>query len=97
MTIEQEFYNVFGIEKRKHAFLFSESDGSKEYYPPITDRILLELICINSAFGGIEIRHTYTIEELKNAMLEHTIKRYGYSLNKKKYFEQVQQLFKEYE
>lgn len=45
MNIEQQFFKTFGIEKRKHAFLFQEPDGSKEYYPKITDKVLLQLIC----------------------------------------------------
>lgn len=94
MTIEQEFYKCFGIEKRKHAFLFSEPDGSKEYYPPITDRILLKLLCLLvnnvSPITFIAGEEDIGIKNIKNLILEACIKSYEIK-------EQVQQLFKENE
>lgn len=85
--LEQEFFKVFEIKKREHAFLFSEPDGSKYYYPKITDRILLELICIAYKTQDIEL----TIEEIKNEVLNNCIK------YKDDIKHQIQQLFKEEE
>lgn len=64
-------------------------------YPKITNDILLQMICINSQKGGIEIFNRKNIEELKNSMLQHCIDRLGYALNKEQYKAKIQQLFKE--
>lgn len=83
--LEQEFFKVFGIKKREHAFLFSEPDGSKYYYPKITDRILLELVCIIYQSQDYYVE----IDELRQDILENCLK-YKDDINK----QQVQQLFK---
>ena len=46
--IERQFFETFGIEPRP---IYSElwaDEWVKDEYPQITDRILLELICINA-------------------------------------------------
>lgn len=84
----------------KNAYLFKERKTCKikevkKVYPDITAEKLLEIICINSQKGGIEIFNRKNIEELKNSMLQHCIDRLGYALNKEQYKQKIQQLFKE--
>lgn len=98
--LEEQFFKTFEIEKREHAFLFSEPDGSKYYYPEITDRKLLEMICINSYFCGVNFHNLWVKnpDELKAIILDEIIRwykeqKYGYEKCK----HQIQQLFKEEE
>ena len=89
--LEQEFFKAFGIKKREHAFLFSEPDGSKYYYPKITDRILLELIC---CVPKTVLNNCTTIKEIKEAVLKDLILcARKYTAQELKH--QIQQLFKE--
>lgn len=98
MTIEEDFFKAFGIEKRKHAFLFSELDGSKYYYPKITDRKLLELICILNNLTGRLIElcsddiNTLKEEILKICLSNYEVFRLSY---KNEFIKQVQKLFEE--
>ena len=50
--IEEKFYKTFGIEKQKYYVMqdVNYKDVFEEKLPPITDRILLELICIYNKF-----------------------------------------------
>ena len=94
--VEQKFFECFGIEPK-----YIEGENTMEYsygkleYPPITDRVLLELICIAnkeciygySDYGGCYLIGE-TIEEIKESLLTDLIH------NKTKVYKQVQQLFK---
>ena len=96
MTIEEEFFKTFGIEKRKHAFLFREPDGSDEYYPEITAEKLLELICIfNELTGRLIELNSSNINDLKEEILQVCISNFmAFRLPyKKKFIEQVRKLF----
>lgn len=64
----------------------------KEIYPPITDKILLELICILSGNITLEIK-VKNIKELKEGILKHAIERTYYPLDKEKYKTKVRKLF----
>ena len=72
----------------------------KTDYPPITDRILLELICILNDFEGIDIKST-TVEELKEELLKQCIEPFEYPIAFEEHHEidklynQVQSLFTE--
>jgi len=93
--LEQEFFKVFGIKhKCKRGKIVCAGRASNKcptcqnnIYPEITDRILLELICIAYKTQGIEL----TIEDIKNEVLNNCIK---YKDDIKL---QIQQLFKEEE
>lgn len=87
--LEEQFFKTFEIKKREHAFLFSEPDGSKYYYPKITDRKLLEMICIlNFKFPTL---HNACGSDRKT-LLEYVLTR---CITDKNYVEhQIQQLFK---
>lgn len=68
--IEQEFYKAFDIKpKRKRD---SETHLMYTVYPPITDRMLLELICaicsVNT-FGLIYDPQNLTVEDIKVSIL----------------------------
>lgn len=111
--LEQEFFNVFGVEKIeccKHFKYFdSKCDrldstekcldciGTNKVYPKITDRKLLEMICIFSQhcnFGRWNKYAMHSIDDFKYIMLSQLIeyqnKRYTYGIKEK-----IQQLFKE--
>ena len=65
-------------------------------YPQITDRILLELICIATASEiTVEFKGIKNVEHLKEVVLNYCIKRYGYCLHKDKFKHQVCTLFEE--
>ena len=72
----------------------------KEIYPTITDRILLELICILNDFEGISVKAT-TIEELKEELLKQCIEPFEYPIAFEEHYEfdklyqQVRALFEE--
>ena len=96
-----QFFKTFGIEpityckhfkyvKSKCDKLNSESGctdciGKYSDYPKITDRVLLELICIAYSAHDIDL----TIEEIKENILQDLIK------SKDEVKHQIQQLFKE--
>ena len=98
--LEQEFMKTFGIEKRKHAFLLQEPNGSKEYYPKITDRVLLELICICTYYTGFKLHNLWIKNpyELKVFTLQDIMLWYSKrEFNHEKCKEQIQSLFGEEE
>lgn len=79
MVIE-EFYKTFGINKKCccHTIKFSDcvlSPNDCEYYiyPKITDRILLELICIFSNYGLVTVAKEQDIESLKRSIIKNCI------------------------
>lgn len=74
--IEQEFYKTFDIPKMHLEF---EDDIGKYHsrekiYPPITDRILLELICTLNVHNPDFILYSETLDELKDDILLGCIK-----------------------
>lgn len=92
MTIEEKFFKTFGIEP-KERYIFSK-DCSAKISQGITDRVLLELICILSGRCNctLEIKEK-NIENLKIGLLQLAIDRAHYVLDKDKYRHQVQALF----
>lgn len=95
--IEKQFFNTFGIEPLRKNIPCSECEFrleecgcfycNREIYPPITDRILLELIVIlGSIFICVE-----DVETLKDHILNQCI------MNRENIKHQVQSLFKEIE
>lgn len=68
----------------------------KPQYPPITDRILLELICLHNIY--LWQVHTSTVNELKNVLLNRYIEYVNLMPDeneKQEYINEVQVLFKE--
>ena len=94
--LEQEFFKVFGVEKKcqfknfiNYADCFRIHTECKEYsYPEITDRRLLEMICIANK-ANIEVIGE-TVEETKNKLLEEMIYWKDDIIHK-----EIQQLFKD--
>ena len=91
--IEEKFYKVFDIKPHEEKMPYGEWEY---YYPEITDRILLELICIVSNFYmDYELPiHLENVEELKECILNSLI---CIAKNKKTkdVYNQVQSLFTE--
>jgi hypothetical protein len=92
-NIERQFFDTFGIEpKEKVNQTFNGAEFKVETikeYPQITDRILLELICIANHNGVYVNLEGPNIETIKNHLLEYFI---FFRRDVKKY---VQKLFKE--
>lgn len=89
MTIEEEFFKYFDIKPKE-----LEYPDNFEYYPEITDRILLELICIiirDKANYRLHLSTIKNVKDLKNEILNQCIK------NRALIKHQVQPLFKEIE
>ena len=94
--LEQEFYNTFGLERKK---LFSARQGINPdavIYPEITAEKLLQMICIlnkEAVYGysdwGGKFVIGETVKELKESILTDCIR------NKSQLFKQIQQLFKD--
>jgi hypothetical protein len=105
--LEKEFFDTFGIEaiskwhkcKDYSCVCCDEYDNcaKREFiYPEITDRVLLELICIFSQhcnFGRWNKYAMHSIDDFKYIILSQLIayqnKRYTYGIQEK-----IQQLFK---
>lgn len=104
--LEEQFFNVFEIEPipiKSYGYWLikgsiAENDkGEKVVYPEITDRRLLEMICIFSQhcnFGRWNKYAMHSIDDFKYIMLSQLIeyqnKRYTFGIKEK-----IQQLFKE--
>jgi len=89
--LEQEFYDTFGIEKQKYYACQSYKDYSDVFevkYPPITDKIILELIIIYLQINNL-YKYYPSIEDLKNDILKEFIARGKNKIIK----HQIQQLF----
>ena len=69
-NIEEEFFKTFGIDKQRR--LWTPKEGFKNYYPPITNRTLLELICLHSTWSAPRLCAT-NIEALKRQVLRDLI------------------------
>ena len=83
--LEKQFFDTFGIEPYLEIGMIT--------YPEITDRILLELICIMSSFGCGH-HHCYrlwadNVKELKENILKDCVQ------SQQEIKHQVQKLFKE--
>ena len=73
--LEKQFFDTFGIEKRKTNKIYipstSECIAYDLEYPQITDRILLELICIVlNTFQTFEVYRIMEIDSLKEKILK---------------------------
>lgn len=102
--LEKQFFQCFGIEPKEYkgcdsfpcSNLGTECENCKDYklykteYPQITDRILLELICINED-------EQPNIEWLKQCVLENLIHRFEKNIfcDKEQAVKQVRTLFEE--
>ena len=74
--IEKQFFDTFGIEPKEQEVFVLKRMVVKEY-PEITDRILLELICILTRWH-LDEREPYEImsinmEQLKNQILNNSL------------------------
>ena len=68
---EEKFYECFNIKPTRNLFPY----GEVFYTPrPITDRILLELICIVSGIYPVTINCRENIDELKSFILRFCIR-----------------------
>ena len=104
--LEQEFFNVFGIEpiplELYGYWLVKGTIENGMVYPEITDRKLLEMICILNE-TTCEVLSAENIEDLKNEILETCIKVYntpiltsdGDEYDNYAIYDKIQQLFKE--
>lgn len=91
--LEKQFFDTFGIEPKTNQVYGMQLDYHIEDYPQITDRILLELICILVKFqkdnnSYLKILST-TKDDIKAEILDMLIHR-EFALK-----HQVQALFKE--
>lgn len=68
--IERKFFEAFGIKPKLDGSDFDKSIQST--YPEITDRILLELVCLTTEFY-LFVPHTANIEVLKSEILDSLI------------------------
>lgn len=105
--LEKTFFDTFGVEPEYKTCIFKYCKNKKEYdcencgdriwhYPQITDRILLELICLNNIY--LWETHTSTVNELKNVLLNKYIEHVNLMADeneKQEYINQVRALFEE--
>lgn len=94
--LEKQFFDTFGIEPKTNQVYGIQLDYHIEEYPQITDRILLELICIWNLYC------TYTLiptnyPKIKEYVLEQflLIDTYNFIVDLPIVKQQVQALFKE--
>lgn len=102
--LEEEFFKVFGIEP-EYTYIghypLTDENGiiQPPEYPEITDRKLLEMICILQKFKNILFDNLYfeKIEDLKNEVLSqiYKCKLSLHEFNAEQLQLQIQQLFKE--
>lgn len=101
--LEKQFFDTFGIEKRKTNKIYipstSECIGYDLEYPQITDRILLELHCkLCDAFNLLNVNRypafAFNVEDFKKFTLKDLI--FVNTFYKNEYIKhQVQALFEE--
>lgn len=101
--IEEKFYKTFEIKSEQHCtkegstcayFECSKCDYYNYVYPPITDRILLELICIYNNYANIKGGYPMMVLGLnRNAIKESLLARFINYEEELKH--QVQSLFTE--
>lgn len=88
-------YNENDLPKDLRQFISSQARVYR-VYPQITDRILLELICLNNIY--LWETHTSTVNELKNVLLNKYIEHVNLMADeneKQEYINQVRALFEE--
>lgn len=107
--LEKQFFKTFGIEPQKLCFncdcVAKDEIGYDEKicddrcvyiereYPKITDRVLLELICVLSQYFYLfEDLHVKTVSELKDCVLQKCITTI---IDDTDEIHQIQQIFKE--
>ena len=97
--IEKTFFNTFGIEPKtiiepRYSLNTEYYEEKIEKYPQITNRILLELICLNNIY--LWETHTSTVNELKNILLNKYVEHVNLMADeneKQEYINQVRALF----
>lgn len=99
--LEKQFFDTFGIEPKiiiepRYSLNTEYYEQKIEKYPQITDRILLNLICIATASEiTVEFKRIKNVEHLKEVVLNYCIRRYGYCLHKDNFKQRVRTLFEE--
>ena len=70
--LEKTFFDTFGIEpSTKYDYCWKTEENKDKLYPQITDRILLELICIVlNTFQTFEVYRIMDIDSLKEKTLK---------------------------
>ena len=108
--LEKKFFDTFGIKQREYTQCCSLGckkpytdcvncqyhEVYKIDYPQITDRILLELICLNNIY--LWETHASTVNELKNVLLNKYIEHVNLMADeneKQEYINLVRALFEE--
>ena len=97
--LEKQFFDMFGIEKRVEFETCYALDSSNTYpvavkrYPQISDRILLELICIYLDYRVLATQ--MSVKHLKQTVLQGLIELHEQYNHKIGYYEQVRTLFEE--
>ena len=105
--LEKQFFDTFGIEpiKKQESELVAIGENIRGLkraekpfyeYPQITDRILLELICLKNTY--LWETHMSTVNELKNILLNKYIEHVNLMADeneKQEYINQVRALFEE--
>ena len=97
--IEKQFFQCFGIEQKTNKVYGVQSNYHIDEYPQITDRILLELICIHNTYLGANL-YSLDYESLKKEILKDLINEQESRELKKDYVaddmkQQVRTLFEE--
>ena len=100
--LEKTFFDTFGIEPKtiiepRYSLNTEYYEEKVEKYPQITDRILLELICLNNIY--LWETHASTVNELKNILLNKYIEHVNLMADeneKQEYINLVRALFEEY-
>lgn len=96
--LEKKFFDMFGIKEKTNKVYGVQLDYHIDVYPQITDRILLELICIaTSSEITVEFKGIKNVEHLKEVVLNYCIERYSYHLHKDEFKHQVRTLFEDVE
>lgn len=87
--LEKIFFDTFGVEpSTKYDYCWKSEENKDKLYPPITDRILLELIII---LGSICTIFDKNVDDLKEHVLKNLIELSGrYHI-----YNQVRTLFEE--
>lgn len=101
--LEQKFFKVFGIEPfcdlpcNKRGVECTDNTYCGNKYPEITDRKLLEIICILSQSYPLNYEgwSFFTIQDLKEEILESCIKTAKKLSLSSVFASNIQQLFKE--
>ena len=68
--LEKKFFDMFGIKEKTNKVYGVQLDYHIDVYPQITDRILLELICIHNQYLHPFSIYSEKKEFLKNDILE---------------------------